>query len=175
MPSSSSSSSLASYVTIRPNLVHLSLPPAPVSFSSFLGNSSKLAGLPRTWDGLELSSEADGDDGSRKKECGKERTGEREQREGKEHGKNYRWEEIQKKSEKCKKRDPRGSEEGTKRCTIETGVETVWQGKFSRVRTPRLMIYLYDDCVPHRFSRFCISIYREIVLFSFINHGIVKN
>ncbi|CAL1687007.1 unnamed protein product [Lasius platythorax] len=86
----SSSSSLASYVTILSNLVHLSLPSAPVSFNSFLGNSTKLAGLPRTWDGLELSSEADGDDGLRKKERGKERTGEREQeREGDEHA--VRW------------------------------------------------------------------------------------
>lgn len=41
-------------------------------------------GRPRTL------SEADGDDGSRKKECGKEQTGEREQREGREYGKNYR-------------------------------------------------------------------------------------
>ncbi|KAL6262172.1 hypothetical protein P5V15_007269 [Pogonomyrmex californicus] len=72
------SSSSALYVTIPPNLVHLSLPPAPVSFSSFLGNSTKLVGLPRTWDGLELSSEADGDDGSRKEEHGKERVSERE-------------------------------------------------------------------------------------------------
>lgn len=99
---------------IRPNLVHLSLPPAPVSFSSFLENSTKLAGLPRTWDGLELSSEVDGGDGSRKKECGKKRAGEQEQQEGK-YGKSYRraWREggeMQKRNEKCKKRDPRGSE-----------------------------------------------------------------
>jgi len=67
----SPSPSLTSYVTIRPNLVHLSLPPAPVSFSSFLGNSTKLAGLPRTWDGLELSSMADaGTRGSTKKTGG---------------------------------------------------------------------------------------------------------
>lgn len=161
----SSSSSFASYVTILSNLVHLSLPPAPVSFNSFLGNSTKLAGLPRTWDGLELSSEADGDDGLRKKERGKERTGEREQeREGWGGGEHaVRWKKgrmVQKRSEECKERDPRILPPAARKKHLRNRCRLyVRQGEFSRACTPRLMIHLYD----HKRRRLCTQFVPSIM------------